>query len=174
MSDSLRENVRIDKGIPRPKIRQGKLTSPSNPADLGTWAVPNTLDPDEVLAEYLAASTTSQISKRYGISRKAMVKWLREKRPDQWKQVQIIRALADKEDGRDGIIGARSGLSLAQARELLKAGQWDLERLDPATWGQKQEVTLNIDLGSALQRIVEKRQAELEVKEVVPDTQHSE
>ena len=137
MTDPLRENVRIDKGLRRPR---NKLKPISPQADLGTWKIPDNLDPDEVLAEYLAAATTSSIAARYGLSRKALVGWLRDKRPAAWKRVQVIRDLADKEDGRDGIAGAPDALSLARARELLKSGQWDLERLDSANYGPKQEV----------------------------------
>ena len=139
-------HIRIDEGIargPRPAKNPHKLKSPK--ADLGTWVIPKDLDPDEVLAEYLAAHTTSSIAARYGLSRKALVGWLREQRPEQWKRVQVLRALIRKEDGDEQIETAPDALSLARARELLKSAQFDLERLDPNTWGQKQEINTVID-----------------------------
>lgn len=128
---------RIDKGIKR--TYQHKPVSPK--ADLGTWVIPEDLDPYEVLDRYLAESTTSNIAAQYGLSRKALVKWLRTTLPEAWHQVQIVRALCRKDDGDEGIEGAADALSLARAREMLKSGQWDLERLDSKNYGIKQEVT---------------------------------
>jgi len=39
---------------------------------------------------------------------------------------------------------AWSKLSLQRAREQLRGSQFDLERLDSGTWGQKQEITHTI------------------------------
>ena len=142
MTDPLRENIRIDKGVKRPRYKH-KPVSPK--ADLGTWKIPEGLDPDEVLVEYLAAATTSSIAQRYGLSRKALVGWLREKRPEQWKRVQVLRALVQKEDSEEGLEIAPDALSLARAREVLKASQFSLERLDPQTWGQSQQVEIKVD-----------------------------
>ena len=142
MTDPLRENIRIDKGVKRPRYKH-KPVSPK--ADLGTWKIPEGLDPDEILAEYLASPSTSLIAARYGVSRKAMVAWLRETRPELWKRVQILRALVRKEDSDEGLETANDALSLARAREMLKSAQFDLERLDSQTWGQKQEVNVQVD-----------------------------
>ena len=144
MADPLRENIRIDKGVKRPRYKHKPPKYPRL-ADRGTWKIPETLDPDEVLAEYLAAVTTSSIAARYNVSRKALVGWLREKRPEQWKRVQVLRALIRKEDSEEGLEVANDSLSLARARELLKASQFDLERLDPSTWGQSQQVEIKVD-----------------------------
>jgi transposase len=142
MTEALRENTRIDKGLKRGPRNKHKPRS--DVADLGTWQIPAGLNPDEVLQEYLAAHKTSQIAKQYGLSRKALVRWLRQERPKEWKQVQIIRALTKKEDADEGIQDANDALSLARARELLKSGQWDLERLDDE-YSVKQEVALTVD-----------------------------
>lgn len=131
---------RIDKGIKR--TYSHKPRSPK--ADLGSWVIPSTLDPREVLDRYLTESTTSGIAAQYGISRKALVKWLRTTLPEAWKQVQIVRALCRKDDGDEGIEGAVDALSLARAREMLKSGQWDLERLDSSNYGDKQELTVKV------------------------------
>ena len=129
------EHVRIDEGVKRgPKrrpIRNGLPTNKAPKADLGTWHIPPDLDPKEVIERYLTESTTSQIAAEYGLSRKALTKWLREKLPNEWKTAQILRALCRKEDAEDGLECATDALSLARARELHRAAQFDLSALDP-------------------------------------------
>ena len=138
-------HIRIDEGIKRGPRKTYKHRRRSPKADLGSWSIPEGLDPQEVINRYLTEETTSQVATQYGLSRKALVKWLREVAPDQWKQVQVIRALCRKDDGDEGIEGACDALSLACAREQLKSGQWDLERLDSSNYGPKQELTVQID-----------------------------
>ena len=153
-------HVRIDEGVKRGKrrpIREGLPTRPAHPADLGTWVIPAGLDPDKVLDQYLTESTTSQIAAQYGLSRKALTKWIREQRPEQWKQAQALRALCTKEDAEDGLRGAADGLSLARARELLKSAQFDLQAIDP-DYQPKHHVTVEKvgDLGDRLRRARER------------------
>ena len=129
---------RIDAGIKRGPRKAPRL--PTKRQDRA-GPIPEGLDPDVVLERYLTESTTSQIAQEYGTSRKTLVRWLVEQRPDQWKQIQVIRALCRKEDSDEGIEGACDALSLARARESLRSSQWDLERLDSRNYSQKQEVT---------------------------------
>lgn len=121
---------RIDKGVKRPKIRNGQVTLPSHQADLGSWEIPADLDPDVVLRQYLTEATTGQIARQYGISRKALTQWLRTVRKAAWRNAQIVRALAIKEDSENGLAIAPDALSLARARELLRSAQFDLQALD--------------------------------------------
>ena len=139
-------HVRIDEGVKRGPRNQ-RISTPRKRAPNGQIlkAMPEGLDPQEVLARYLIAETTSSIASEYGCSRKTLVAWLRNKAPEQWKHVQIIRALEKKEVGDELIESAEDALSLARARELLKSGQWDLERLDAKNYGQKQEVTVKTE-----------------------------
>jgi hypothetical protein len=166
------ENVRIDKGVKRGPKNKHKL--PTRPQDRGTWVIPAELKPDEVLDRYLTEQSTSQIAASYGLSRKAMVAWLKEKAPEQWKRVQVLRALMRKEDGDEGLEVASDALSLARARELLRSAQWDLERLDSNIYGQKQHVTvdINVDLGDRLMR-AEQRAIPGEYTQVVTDPSQS-
>ena len=138
-------HVRIDEGVKRGPRNQ-RISTPRKRAPNGQIlkAIPEGLDPYEVLDRYLRADTTSSIAAEYGCSRKTLVAWLREKAPEAWKHVQIIRALEKKEVGDEMIEGSEDALSLARARELLKSGQWDLERLDSNNYGQKQEVTVSV------------------------------
>ena len=158
-------HIRIDEGIKRGPKYNHKL--PARRKDTATGIIPPDLSPDTVLDRYLTESTTSQIAAEYGVSRKTLVRWLTDQRPDQWKKVQVIRALCRKEDADEGIESACDALSLARAREQLRSGQWDLERLDSSNYGQKQEVSLTVDLGSALQKIIENRAKVLESAPVV-------
>ena len=144
-------NKRIDAGIKRgprgPRtgrrpLRAGLPTNPSDPRDLGTWKIPANLDPDHVLDQYLAAETTGDIASQFGLSRKALVKWLRQVRPTQWKEVQLIRAHVRLDDGEDGIEVSLDALSLARAREQVKAAQFRLQSLDP-DYQPKQSITVH-------------------------------
>lgn len=134
-------HIRIDEGIKRGprKPLQARRRSPKG--DLGGWVIPEDLKPQEVLQRYLVAETTSQIAQEYGLSRKALTKWLREKCPVEWKQVQILRALDQKDKGNEGLIDPPHALSLACAREQLKSAQWELTALDP-DYQPKQQITV--------------------------------
>ena len=135
-------HIRIDEGLKRgPRKRLGKLTNPSPKADLGSWQIPPDLKPEDVLDQYLTEQTTSQIAARFGLSRKALVRWLREVVPDQWRQVQLIRAHCRIEDGEDGIEGACDALSLARAREQVRAAQFRLQAID-VDYQPKQQISV--------------------------------
>ena len=137
-------HLRIDDGIKRGPRTHQKATRRSPKADLGSWVIPTDLNPHEVIQRFLSESTTSHIAAQYGLSRKALVRWLREKTPIEWKQAQVVRALCRKDDGEEGIDAAHDALSLARAREQLRAAQWELERLDSSNYGPKQEITHTI------------------------------
>ena len=129
-------HVRIDEGISRDQHRQ---TPAIRPIEGDSWTIPQNLDPDEILREYLISAQTSAIAVRYGIRRRALTRWLQQQRPKEWVEVQRIRALCTKEDGTEMIYDADTALQLARARELVKVAQFDLERLDP-DYRPKQEM----------------------------------
>lgn len=149
-------HIRADEGLKRPRYAHRPPMRRNEEGQVE--AIPPTLDPDQVLEQYLNAQTTSHIAKALGIKRKSLVRWLREVRPDKWKQVQIIRALIRKEDADEGAEGARDALSLARARDMLRSAQFDLERLDHASYGQhiQQTIELTGDLGDRLRRARER------------------
>ena len=151
-------HVRIDEGVkrgPRKKRKDSRelrgLTPKPRPDDLGSWKIPATLDPDEVIGKYLTEATTTHIAASYGLSRRALVKWLREQRPKEWKEAQLIRAHEKLEIAEDGIENSDDALSLARPRELAKAMQFRITALDP-DYRPKQEVmhTGEINLVSVL------------------------
>ena len=59
----------------------------------------------------------------------------------QWKDAQIARSLAKLESSKTDLDNAQDPLSLARAREHIRASQWELERLLNRIFGQKQEIT---------------------------------
>jgi transposase-like protein len=128
---------RIDKGIRRTRKSVPRRRDPETNA---LQAIPEGLQASEVLNRYLSDATTSEIAREYGVSRKSLTAWLRQTAPEAWKQALIIRAHSRKDDADEQIERAEDPLSLARAREMLKSGQWDLERLDAANYAQKQEV----------------------------------
>lgn len=135
MSDALRENTRIDKGSKRTRRSLPWRRAPDGTLE----SIPAGLDPQEVLKRYLNAPTSSWVARELGVKRSSLTKWLRDTVPNEWKAVQVIRAQIMKEDGQDGLMASRNVMDLARAREVLRAAQWDLERLDSANYAQKQE-----------------------------------
>lgn len=197
MADGQVIGTRIDRGVKRgarktphnSRLARG-LTAKPRPEDLGTWQIPSDLNPHEVLQRYLTEATTSQIASQYGLSRRALVKWLRQTVPTEWKEIQLIRAHSMLEKGEDGIEdaeAAQSAISLACTRERIKAAQWRLQALDN-DYHPKQELTITdkTDLGDRLRRsrervidsvatpVAEPRQVALQqqpIIDVVPEQQ---
>lgn len=97
--------------------------------------------PQTILARYLSNETTVQIAKDYGVTRQALGQFLLKHDEQGWKDAQVARAIARKEAAEDELDSIREQiatadkegrerltLSLACARDSLKAAQWDLER----------------------------------------------
>jgi predicted DNA-binding protein YlxM (UPF0122 family) len=122
-------------------------------------------DPKTILARYLSDESTKDIAASYGVTRQALGQYLLKHTEAEWKDAQVARAIARKEQAEDNLetIGTkietadkeqrdRLTLSLAHARETLKAAQWDLERVCRRIYGQdvspdqlgRISITLNI------------------------------
>lgn len=134
-------HVRIDEGVKRGPKKKYVKPPRRNPETGLAESIPPDLDPKMVLDLYLQYPTTSGIAQKLGLRRSSLTLWLRKTCPEDWKNVQIAKALMRKEDADEGLETADNALNLARAREMLKSGQWDLERLDSKNYGQKQEVT---------------------------------
>jgi len=93
-------------------------------------------DPKTILARYLSDETTKQIAESYGVTRQALGQYLLKVAEGDWKDAQVARALARKEAAEDDLETAHDVLSLARARERLRAAQWDLERVCRRIYGQ--------------------------------------
>lgn len=135
-------HVRIDEGVKRGPRKRTSVALRRDPETNRVEGIPEGLDAEAILEQYLSEKTTSHIAKELGVRRKTLVAWLRATNPKRWKEVQVIRALVRKEDADEDLEErCRDALSLARTREKLRSAQFDLERLDSATWGAKQEVT---------------------------------
>ena len=166
------DHVRIDEGVKRGPRHRKPSPLRRDPETGAVQAIPQDLDPQYVLDLYLQAPTTSTVARTLGLRRSSLTLWLRERCPEDWKNVQIARALIRKEDADEDLSDPErtpDALSLARAREMLKSGQWDLERLDSSNYGPKQEIThIDGDLGDRLRRAAE-RTVEGEAR-VIPET----
>ena len=122
-------------------------------------------DPKTILARYLSDESTKDIAKDYGVTRQALGQFLLKHAETEWKDAQVSRAIARKEQSEDEfdaiglqIAGAdkderdRLTLRLSLAREKLKSAQFDLERVcrriygkdEPGSGGQMLQINIGI------------------------------
>jgi hypothetical protein len=109
------------------------------------------VDPKDVIDRVLAEESTKAIAASLGVTRSALNQWLLTHAEQDWKVAQIVRAHKRKDEAEDELDGAQDPLSLARARERLRAAQWDLERVCRRIYGQDvaqiaQAVQININL----------------------------
>ena len=141
-----------------------QLSAPS--ASSGLPAL-RSADPKTILARYLSDESTKDIAKSYGVTRQALGQFLLRHAEQEWKDAQVSRAIARKEQSEDEfdaiglqIEGAdkdereRLSLRLSLARERLKSAQFDLERVckriygtEGATPGQMVQINIGIQRG---------------------------
>jgi len=101
-------------------------------------------DPKIVLMRYLSDETSYSIAESHGVTVQALSKWLISHAEQEWKDAQVARAIARKDRAEDALAAAHDPLSLAKARELLKAAQWDLERVCKRIYGEDKQVQLTV------------------------------
>lgn len=145
--------------------------------ELAGKQLPNKLagvNTQDVLARYLSNESTETIARDYGATRQALAQYLVKHAEEDWKTAQMARAVGRKERAEDRlselqalvsdddkvIDAARVSLSLACAREELKAAQWDLERVCKRIYGQDQPLNdvlagLVINIGLRRGRVIE-------------------
>lgn len=118
---------------------------------------------ETVLARYLAEESTKDIASSYGVTRSALNYWLLENAEKQWRACQVIRAMKRQEEATEEMDTAADALTLARARERLKAAQWELERVCRRIYGQdtppdqagRVSITLNIGQREPLDVVAE-------------------
>ena len=145
--------TRIDKGIKRGKratIAQdaqsttNPLTSPAPtqpaPSSQQSRAILADVNPADILDRYAQGETSDQISAAYQVNRRTMLGWLLAKSEGDWQQLQIVRAVDEYEQAKAALDSAPHALALARARERVRAAQWELERLWPKLYGQRQQI----------------------------------
>lgn len=115
-------------------------------------------NPLTVLKRYLTEESPAQIAESYGVTTHALNLFLIKNAEEAWRDAHLGRALSMKQNAQDAIDAAKDPLALAKARELLKAAQWDLERLGRSVYGQEVSVNVGvmIDHGERLRRARER------------------
>src|SRR5690348_1278214 len=79
------------------------------------------VDPGGVLARYLGEEKTADIASDYGVTGSQLTRWLRTVAEEQWKDVQVEKALRRKDKADNMLETAKDHLELARAREMLKS-----------------------------------------------------
>lgn len=117
------------------------------PEDEKQQVLQNTLD------SALQGKRLKDIAAELNVSAPAIHYQLVRNVPDEWRDVQAARALAELEDAETEIEAAEDMLNLTRAEKKLNHRRWLLERLIPRLYGQKQEVTHThkVDLETAIQ-----------------------
>lgn len=138
---------RIDKGIKRgPRKPAAPAQDPIATAPAKRNGKLADVDLNEVLQRYLNDETTTEIAASFNVHRSALNQWLLRNAEEPWKQTQVARAITELEDAKERLKGSSDALSLARAREQLRGAQWELERVFSRVYGQKQEVSLTMDI----------------------------
>jgi hypothetical protein len=95
-------------------------------------------DPVSVLDRVLNEESTKDIAASFGVTRSALNYWLIQHCDKEWRAAQYIRAAKRKDEAEEELEVANDPLTLARAREKLRAAQWDLERVCRRIYGQDQ------------------------------------
>lgn len=95
-----------------------------------------------ILARSLNGEKLKDIAPEYGVSKQALQQQIIKYAPDDWRDTQAARSMVAYEEARDRLEEPLDVLDIARVREQVRARQWELERLIPRLYGQKQEVTV--------------------------------
>ncbi len=94
-----------------------------------------------VLDRALNGERQVDIAQDLGVHQTRLSQLLLKYAEEDWKSVQIARAVAALDRCEEQIETAPDMLSLARAREAAKSAQWKLERLHRRLFGQDQQVS---------------------------------
>lgn len=117
---------------------------------------------ESVLTRYINGEQVAAMAPDYGVSDVTIYALLLREHEADWKEVQRARALARLEKAQGEMETAPDALSLARARERVKAAQWELERLLRRLYGQDAQaeagagisITLNIGAQQQVEKVV--------------------
>lgn len=102
-----------------------------------------TTNPQAVMQRYLDGEDSVQIAESLGITRQRLSFWLLKHAEQEWKDVQVVKAidLYDKALAELSVKKSeRDPVDLAYARENLRSAQWSLERVCRRIYGQDQPI----------------------------------
>lgn len=118
------------------------------------------IDPKSVLQRYLDGENSVQIAEGLGITKQRLSFWLLKNAEQEWKDVQVAKAIEQYDEALDELNVAKEGrdaIDLAYVREKLKSAQWQLERVCRRIYGQDappagtSAVQINIGIRAAQQ-----------------------
>jgi len=96
-------------------------------------------DPKAVLQRYLDGENSVQIAESLGITKQRLSFWLIKHSEQEWKDVQVTKAVELYEQALEELNVAkdrRDAVDLAYVREKLRSAQWQLERVCRRIYGQ--------------------------------------
>jgi len=94
------------------------------------------VDPNVLLTRYMNGESGVDIARSFGVTRQALSLYMLRHAEDQWRDVQVAKALTRLEQAEDAMEGAPDMLALSRAREQARSAQWQLERLCRRIYGQ--------------------------------------
>ena len=155
-------HIRIDEGITRNAPGTSLAWPKRKPSIAGKLGA--NFDPTTILDKYLNGEEIAEQAEQLGVHPKALTyHLLKDTIREQWKQAQVAVSLAEYQEARQVIRDASDALSLARAREIVRACQWDLERLEARLFGQKQELSVNVPIVQDVMREIAMLREELGV-----------
>lgn len=130
------------------------------------------VDPKEVLERYLREESTIDIAKSLNVTRSGLNYWLLRVAETEWKDAQVLKALKRKEEAEDELDTATDTLTLARARERLKAAQWDLERVCKRIYGQDADNKGSSGISITINTVSQGRVIDAEQQSTEPGNPH--
>jgi hypothetical protein len=152
VSDPLLKHSRMPRKLSRMTLRRREQQA------IGGVHSLSEVDPKGVVQRYIAGEKMKTMAEQYGVSDIALYAFVLRHCKDDWLAAQSAKAFAMKERGQDGLENPENPLQLSGDRELVRAGQWDLERVMRKEYGRdEQNININVfDLGERLRRAKER------------------
>ena len=120
---------------------------------------------ERILTRSLNGEKLRDIAEEYGVTKQSLQAQIIKHAPDDWRDTQAARSMVAYEEARDQLEKPLGLPDIARINNMVKARQWELERLIPRLFGNKQEVTVThrSDLAERIQA------AERRVIDITPE-----
>lgn len=124
---------------------------------------------ERILVRCLNGEKLATIAQDFGVTKQSLQAQIIKYAPDDWRDTQAARSMVAYEEARDRLDEPLDLPDLARVREQVRSRQWELERLIPRLYGNKQEVTVThrSDLAERIQA------AERRIIDVTPVSEQS-
>ena len=97
---------------------------------------------ERILTRSLNGEKLRDIAEEYGVTKQSLQAQIIKHAPDDWRDTQAARSMVAYEEARDQLEKPLGLPDIARINNMVKARQWELERLIPRLYGNKQEVTV--------------------------------